>query len=465
MPANDWAWASIGELGKALRAGQTTSVKLAEYFLDRLQRIGPTYNAVVTLTKDRALAEANQADADLASGKDRGPLHGIPYGAKDLIAAKGYPTSWGAGPLKDQTFDDDATIIKKLHDAGAVLCAKLAMVELAGGFGYQQADASFTGPGMSAWNRKHWSGGSSSGSGSAVAAGLIPFAIGSETSGSIITPSCYNGLSGFRPTFGMVSKHGAMALSWSLDRLGPMCRSAADCRLVLDAIKGFDPDDPSSAAAPAIPQRDPQRRFRFATVNSPNMKLHPAVEEAYAASLEVLRTMGDFTEIELPDMPYGAVVGTIISCETAAAFQSFIAEGKSWELHAPEDRWGCHSNLMIPAVDYLQAQRIRALCQRAMDTLLKDVDAVVSPTLSGLPPSNDGPFAESNRGLVGSPIQAPGTAAGLPALTVPNGFSEDGLPTGLHFTGRAWDDEGLLAIGEKYQELTEWHLRHPAVED
>lgn len=465
MPDNGWAWKSIRELGRELRAGKATSVQLTEYFLDRLERIGPKYNAVVTLTKDRALAEAKQADADLAAGKDRGPLHGIPYGAKDLIAAKGYPTAWGAGPLKDQTFDEDATIVTKLRDAGAVLCAKLAMVELAGGFGYQQADASFTGPGLSAWNRDHWSGGSSSGSGSAVGAGLVPFAIGSETSGSIITPSCYNGLSGFRPTFGKVSKHGAMALSWSLDRLGPMCRSVEDCRLVLNAIAGFDAEDPCSAAPPEIPPRDPDRRFRIATVKSPNMRLHPAVEAAYNASLEVLKPFADFTEIEVPDIPYGAVVGTIISCETATAFQSFIAEGKSWELRAPEDRWGCHSNLMIPAVDYIQSQRIRGIGQRVLDKLLSEVDVVVSPTLAGLAPSNDKPFAEQNRGYSGSPISAAGTASGLPALTIPNGFSDDGLPTGLQFVGRGWNDDDVLAVGERYQQQTDWHTRRPKVED
>lgn len=465
MPDDAWAWSSIAELGQALRAGKTTSVQLTEYFLNRLETFGPKYNAVVLLTKDRAFAEAKQADAEFTAGKDRGPLHGIPYGVKDLIAAKGYPTSWGAGPLKDQTFEEDATVITKLRDAGAVLCAKLAMVELAGGFGYQQADASFTGPGLSAWNTGHWSGGSSSGSGSAVAAGLVPFAIGSETSGSIITPSCYNGLSGFRPTFGKVSKHGAMALSWSLDRLGPMCRSVGDCRLVLDAIAGYDAADPCSTAPPEIPVREANQKFCIATVKSPNMKLHPAVQAAYDASLEVLRQFADFVEIEVPDLPFGAVVGTIISCETAAAFQRFIADGKSWELRAPEDRYGCHSNLLIPAVDYIQAQRIRGLGQRALDKLLSGVDVVVSPTLAGLAPSNDKPFAEQNRGYAGSPISAAGTASGLPALTIPNGFSDGGSPTGLQFVGRGWNDDLLLAVAAKYQEATDWHTRHPKVEN
>lgn len=466
MPTNDWSWASIGELGQQLRAGQLTSVKLTEYFLDRLKRFGPKFNAVVMLTADRAMEEANQADADLAAGKDRGPLHGIPYGAKDLIAAKGYPTSWGAEPLKDQQLADDATVISRLQQAGAVLCAKLSLVELAGGFGYQQADAAFTGPGLNAWDNTRWAGGSSCGSGSAVAAGLVPFAIGSETSGSIITPACYNGVSGLRPTFGRVSKRGAMALSWSLDRLGPMCRSALDCGLVLRAIDGFDADDPSSATRPSMPAMpaDPPRRFRFATVKNGKQNLQPAVLAAFDESLAVLQEFGDFTEIELPDLPYGPVVGTIVSCESAAAFESFIAEGKSWKLRAPEDRWGCHSNLMIPAVDYIQAQRIRRICQCEMDQFFKEFDAIVSPTLSTVAGPIAQRFSEWSQGFVNTSVSSAGTAAGLPALTAPNGFSDDGLPTGLLFVGRAWNDEVLLGAAQRFQQLTDWHSRHPQVE-
>ncbi len=465
-PSGDWAWASIEELGKELRAGTTSAVRLTEYFLNRLEKFGPKYNAVVTITRARALDEAQQADADIAAGRDRGPLHGIPYGAKDLLAAKGYPTSWGAEPLKDQQFDEDAVVIARLKAAGAVLCAKLSMVELAGGFGYQQADAAFTGPGRNAWDETRWAGGSSCGSGSAVAAGLVPFAIGSETSGSIITPACYNGLSALRPTFGRVSKRGAMALSWSLDRLGPMCRSIADCRLVFAAIAGFDAEDPSSSPPPDLglsPTPEP-RRFRLAVIKQGQRHLQPAVRSAFAESLAVLEKFGDITEIELPDLPFGAVVSTIVACETAAAFEPFIAAGKSWQLRAPEDQWGCHANLMIPAVDYIQAQRIRSICRREMDQLLEGTDAIVTPTLSTTAGPTAQRFAEWAQGFVNTPASSAGTAAGLPAVTVPNGFSEDGLPTGLQWIGRAWGDEVLLKGTQKYQELTEWHRRHPRVE-
>ena len=225
---SDPTWLTIPELGRLLRDRRVSAVELAEHFLARLERLGPTYNAVVTVLRPQALAEARQRDVELAKGKDRGPLHGIPYGAKDLLAVEGAPTSWGAEPYRGQMLRRDATVVRKLREAGAVLCAKLAMVELAGGMGYNQAFASFTGPGRSPWDRARWSGGSSSGSGSAVSAGLVPFAIGSETWGSIQFPAAFCGVTGLRPTYGRVSRHGAMALSWTMDKLGPIARTAED---------------------------------------------------------------------------------------------------------------------------------------------------------------------------------------------------------------------------------------------
>ena len=231
-------FADIPAHAAALRAGDYTAVELAGCFLDRLDRFGPRLNAVVTVTRDRALREAAAADADLARGVDRGPLHGIPYGVKDLLAATGAPTTWGCGPLRDQTFARDGTAVAKLAAAGAVLCAKLAMVEWAGGLGYAQPDASFTGPGVCAWDETRWSGGSSSGSGSAVGAGLVPFALGTETWGSIHSPANNNGVCGLRPTFGRVDRAGCMVLSWTMDKIGPLARTARDCGTVLAAISG-----------------------------------------------------------------------------------------------------------------------------------------------------------------------------------------------------------------------------------
>src|SRR4029450_9574409 len=237
--SEDVVFQPVRVLAEGVRTRRLSPVMLAETFLDRLERLGARYNAVVTVTRDRALEQARRAESEIAAGRYRGPLHGIPYGAKDLLATSGgIPTTWGAAPFKDRVFDFDATAILRLEAVGTVLCAKLAMVELAGGMGYRQPNAAFTGPGVNPWNRDAWSGGSSSGSGSAVAAGLVPFAIGSETWGSILSPAGNCGITGLRPTPGGVSRHGAMALCWTLDKLGPMALTADDCGLVLEAIAG-----------------------------------------------------------------------------------------------------------------------------------------------------------------------------------------------------------------------------------
>ncbi|HYY42274.1 MAG TPA: amidase, partial [Pyrinomonadaceae bacterium] len=250
MLTDDIFFASIAELGAQLRARKLSPVELTEGYLARLEKFGPRLGAVVTIMLESALRDARTAERELKQGRTRGPLHGIPFGVKDLLATHDAPTTWGATPYKDQRFDYDATVVKRLRDAGAILVAKLAMVELAGGMGYSHAESSLTGAGRTPWNTDYWSGGSSSGPGAAVAAALVPFAIGSETSGSIITPAAFCGVSGLRPTYGRVSRHGAMALAWTLDKLGPMCRSAADCGYVLAAIAGYDALDPTSHNRP-----------------------------------------------------------------------------------------------------------------------------------------------------------------------------------------------------------------------
>jgi aspartyl-tRNA(Asn)/glutamyl-tRNA(Gln) amidotransferase subunit A len=466
------AFASIRELAAELRSGSVSSLQLTTYFLDRLQKHGPTFNAVVRLTRDVALEQAKQADEELKRGQDRGPLHGIPYAVKDLLATKGIPTSWGAAPRKDQIIDADASVVSRLRAAGAVLCAKLSMVEMAGGFGYKQANASFTGPGLNAWDKSCWSGGSSSGSGSAIGAGLIPFAIGSETWGSIMTPSGYNGIAGLRPTYGRVSRHGAMALSWTMDKLGPMCRTADDCGLVLNSIAGPDPLDPTCIPTPwtyarvAQPQPDTpeQRRFRFATLDVDFDKLEPEVRQNYERSLEVLKRIGLIEEIKLPDLPYSLVASTIISCEMGAAFGDFMTSGDVWELTAPEDRWGGFSNLLIPARDYINALRIRGRIKEELDVAIKDFDAIITPTLN----TEAGPitqkFSDWSRGFVSTDISGAANAAGLPGITVPNGFGVRGLPTGLEFTGRALSENAILGAAVAFQQRTDWHKRTPTVD-
>jgi aspartyl-tRNA(Asn)/glutamyl-tRNA(Gln) amidotransferase subunit A len=459
------AWATIRELAARLRAGDFTAVELAQFFLDRLERKAKPLNAVVTVTEETALEQARQADDELRAGRDRGLLHGIPYGAKDLLATRGIPTSWGAAPLKEQMIDDDATVVRRLREAGAVLVAKLAMVEIAGGLGYDQANASFTGPGLNPWNREAWSGGSSSGPGSAVGAGAVPFAIGSETWGSIMTPAGYCGIAGLRPTYGRVSRHGAMALSWTMDKLGPMGRTADDCGLVLAAIAGADPLDPSASGREyAYPPADqPQPPFRLAVLPGATDRVQPEIKANYEQALEVLRPLATFTEIDLADLPYGTVSGTIISCEMAAAFEGMVTSGDIWEMTAPEDRWGAHAALFIPAKDYINAQRIRRKIQQAMDALLAPFDALLAPTLATVAGPVDRPFSEYHRRWGSVSLSGAENAAGIPAVTVPNGFGERGLPTGLKFVGRAFDENRLLAVARTYQEQTDWHRRHPDV--
>jgi len=240
MTAEEYLVATVPELGNHLRAGTFTIRELAEAYLKRLEEVGPELNAVVTVTRDRALADVDRLDRELERGEPRGPLHGIPFGIKDLLAVEGYPTTWGAEPLREQQIDETAAVVERIEAAGGVLLGKLSMVELAGGFGYEQPDATFTGPGRNPWNSEAWSGGSSSGAGSSVPAGLVGFAIGSETWGSILTPAAYCGIAGHRPTYGTVSSDGAMTLSWTMDKIGPMCRSARGCELVLATMCDTD---------------------------------------------------------------------------------------------------------------------------------------------------------------------------------------------------------------------------------
>src|SRR5256714_11186492 len=331
MP-DDLSFASVAELGRRLRARKVSATELATHFLDGLESLGPTSGAVVAVTRGRALIEAAAADREIARGRWRGPLHGIPYGVKDLLAAEGYPTSWGAAPYENQLFAADATVVARLKAAGAVLVAKLAMVELAGGMGYNQANASFTGPGRTPWNPDYWSGGSSRGPGAAVAAGLVPFAIGSETSGSILTPAAYCGVTGLRPTYGLVSRHGAMALAWTMDKLGPLGRSAEDCALRLSGISAKDPKDPSSVARPHPLTLSPTRRggtkWKIGVPKDADKNIQPEVAANFRVALKMLEDSIEVVEdVQLPDLPYGAVAGIIIGAEGASAFDDVLKDG------------------------------------------------------------------------------------------------------------------------------------------
>jgi aspartyl-tRNA(Asn)/glutamyl-tRNA(Gln) amidotransferase subunit A len=461
-------YSSVRELSQMMRSRRITSVALTEAYLDRLNRLGQRLGAVATITRDLALKEAQEADREMRAGRVRGPLHGIPYGVKDLAATRGIPTSWGAEPYKDQVFDYDATVVTKLRAAGAVLVAKLAMVELAGGFGYNNADASFTGPGRTPWNTEYWSGGSSSGPGAATAAGLVAFAIGSETSGSIITPSAFCGVSGLRPTYGRVSRHGAMALSWTLDKLGPMCRTADDCGLVLAAIAGRDPLDPTSADRQFGYGEQPKvkrKKFRLGIIKGSADRVQPEVKKNFEESVKVLRGFADIDEaVEFPDMPFGPVVSTIVGAEGASAFRDLLESGRAGMLRQTNDRWGGYASSMILAVDYLQAMRIRGPMKRELDKLYSKYDALIAPSRATVAYPIALDFDKAYPGVGGGPAVIPaGNIAGQPAISIPNGFGANNLPTAIQLTGRAWGEGQLLEIANLYQQETDWHRRRPPV--
>jgi aspartyl-tRNA(Asn)/glutamyl-tRNA(Gln) amidotransferase subunit A len=459
------AFRTIRELGADIRAGRLSPMALAESCLQRLDTLGRKLNAVVTLTRERALEQAARAERELAAGRDRGPLHGIPYGAKDLLATSGgIPTTWGAEPFRDRCFEHAATVIRRLEEAGAVLVAKLAMVELAGGMGYRQPNASLTGPGISPWAPDAWSGGSSSGSGSAVGAGLVPFAIGSETWGSILGPATYCSVTGLRPTYGRVSRHGAMALCWTLDKLGPLALTAEDCGTVLGAIAGADPRDPTSVERSyRYAVSDPRRRFRFAVVRGTVEATEPGVRDGVARAIEDLRAIGSVEEITLPERPYEPMARLILWAEGASAFEQLIESGVIAGLTAPEDRVTPYARDAILAKDYLRALRLRGVVAREIDAVLSRFDAIVGPARGTAGPRLGAEFRSAIRGSFPDVLGAIGNAAGLPAVGVPCGFTADGSPVGLQFMGRAWEENTVLAAAHAWQARTDWHRRRPSL--
>lgn len=469
------AWAGLDDLGRALRAKEVSSVELTRFFLERLERHGRDLGAVVTITRDRALREAEAADRDLAAGNTQNrPLLGIPYGVKDLLAADGAPTTWGAEPYRNQWLPYDATVVEKLTAGGAVLVAKLAMVELAGGFGYNTADASFTGPGRTPWNTAFWSGGSSSGPAAAVAAGLVPFAIGSETSGSILTPAAFSGITGLRPTYGAVSRHGAMALCWTLDKIGPMARSAADCNTVYGVIVGEDDRDPTTLRVfpsgraswvnSSVLARPANRRsLRIGLPRGTWENVQPAVRENFLRSVDVLKAAGHaVTEIDYPDMPYGPTVSVIVDAEGASAFEEILRDGRAKLLRAKADQIGGYESATTLAIDYLRAQRVRAKIRRALLQVFENVDLVVSPTRATVAYPIGTNFSDAYPGVRGGPAIIPGmNLLGAPGIALPNGFGENGLPTSLQMNAAPAQEVLLLNAAIHFQIATDHHAKRP----
>jgi Asp-tRNA(Asn)/Glu-tRNA(Gln) amidotransferase A subunit family amidase len=470
MLSDDILFSSVRTLGEAIRTRKLSPVELTNAYLQRLETIGPKLNAVVTVTRDLALAQAKAAEKEIAAGKYRGPLHGIPYGAKDAFAARGIPTTWGTAPYRNQVFDYDATIVTRLADAGAVLLGKLAMVELVGGLGYNTADASFTGPGRTPWNRDYFSGGSSSGPAAATSAALVAFSVGGETGGSIVQPSASCGLSGMRTTYGRVSRHGSASLCWTLDKIGPICRTADDCGLVLNAIAGYDKLDPATSRREFQYARATRtRKFKVAVVNGSYERAQPEVRANFEKSLEPIARFATVEHVDFPDYPYGAILSTILYSEGTAAFRELVDTGRMREMQNHADRIGGYIGMTISAVDYLQAQRVRKLARLAVDQLLSKYDALLGPTTTSVARRIDEPFnrpPQPGRGASGGAAPAvalvpAGNIAGVPAITVPNGFSDNRLPTSLQFLGAAWSEATLIALADAYQQATDWHTRRP----
>lgn len=436
---NDLAFYTIGELASLIKDRKITSVELTEFFLDRIEKHDEKLEAIVTVTRERALEQAEKMDVELEQGIYRGPLHGIPYGAKDLLAVEGYKTTWGAMPFKDQEIDETATVIKKLDEAGAVLIAKTTLGALAYG------DIWFGGRTNNPWNLEQGSSGSSAGSASGTAAGLFPFAIGTETLGSIVSPSTRNGTTGLRPSYGRVSRTGAMALSWSMDKVGPITRSVEDAALVFNAIYGPDGIDQTLVQIPFNYQAD----LDISTLKIGYLR--SAFEQDYwnrqrdSLVLETFRNMGiELIPIELPKFNTGPL-RIILTAEGAAAFDQLTLTDRDDMMQWQEpNAWPntFRAAHFIPATEYINANRARHQLIQKMDSVMQQVDVYISPAFGG------GNLLITN-------------LTGHPSVVLPNGFTDSGQPTSITFVGDLFDEATLLSVAKAYQEATDHHKKHP----
>jgi Asp-tRNA(Asn)/Glu-tRNA(Gln) amidotransferase A subunit family amidase len=430
----------VTRTAELIRTRQVSALELTQMYLTRLQQHGTTLECVVTLTEDLAMKQARRADAEMARGRYRGPLHGIPWGGKDLLAEDQYRTTWGAKPFEDQVLEEDATVVRRLEEAGAVLVAKTTLGALAMG------DVWFGGRTRNPWNLEQGSSGSSAGSAAATVAGLVGFSIGSETLGSIVSPSTRCGATGLRPTFGRVSRYGAMALSWSMDKLGPICRSAEDCALVLNAIHGADGKDPSArdvpfdwdSELPLLGLRIGYYRSAFERERSGKVYDDQVLAELRAVGIDLI-------PIELPDQfPLGAL-RIILSAEAGAAFDELTRSGRD-DLLVRQDRgaWpnSFRQSRMIPAVDYIQANRVRTMVMEALDATMRGIDVFVTPSY--------GPNVLLMTNLTGHP-----------SVTLPNGFTDEGTPVSISFIGDLYGEGSMLRVAKAYQDATDFHTKQP----
>ena len=468
MPSEELFYLPITELAKRIESKQVSPVDLTQLYLKRSEKYGPRLNAYARLTPEIALAQAQTAEKEIRRGHYRGPLHGIPYAAKDLVAVKGIPTTWGAKPYADQIFDYDATVIEHLNRVGAVMIGKASMIELAGGMGYRFASASLQGETKNPWDVSCWTCGSSSGSGAIVAAGLAAFAIGTETWGSILCPSAFCGISGLRPTYGRVSRFGAMALAPSMDKIGPLARSAEDCARIFAAIAGHDPKDrgtlPIDRAAftysPSMELRS--RPLRIGWLANAWTSLPPGVAKPVDNAAKVLKkTFSSVKNTALPVGPWEEAGGIVVAAEGAASFRSLIRSGRVSELADPLGQIAGYVNEQYSAADYLQALKIRGILQKKMEEMFDSFDVLVAASQPVAATPLD---LNLETGLsFADPLGGIGNLCGLPAISVPCGFTEKNLPVGLQFVGRAGDDIAVIQAARTFQQHTDWHKRHPKI--
>ncbi len=453
----DLAFWSVADLGHLLKTRAVTSEALTRMFLERLHRLNAKLNCVVTFLDDLALAQARQADAEIAAGRHRGPLHGIPWGAKDIIAVKGYKTTWGSGAYQDQVIDKDATVVTLLREAGAVLIAKLSTGELAGG------DVWFGGRTNNPWNLEVGASGSSAGPGSAVGGGCVPFAIGTETGGSILGPSARCGVTGLRPTFGRVSRYSVMALSWTQDRLGPMCRYVEDCALVMSVIARPDGIDLGMSPLPFNwdARRDIKKlRVGYLPQAFGDADRNPEWIKNDAATLAQLRRLGvDPVPLTLPDIPELNVLS--LSVESAVFFDELLRGDRHKLLTVKTRAPRLRAARLIPAVEYLQSQRLRAMMMAQLAAATAGVDVYVAPYSSGRidpPPPLGAPPPPQNFTQQHNQMA---NLACYPAIALPNGFTANGTPSSITFLARPFGEAALLTAAKAYQDATGFHLKTP----
>lgn len=468
MAAEELHFLPLTELAKRIETKKLSPVELTQMYLERSEKFGPRLNAYARLTPEIALEQAKAAEKEIMHGHYRGPLHGIPYAAKDFLAVKDIPTTWGAKACQNQVFSYDATVIEHLNRVGAILIGKAAMIELAGGLGYRFASASLQGATKNPWNTDCWTCGSSSGSAAIVAAGMAAFTVGSETWGSIICPSAFCGVSGLRPTYGRVSRYGAMSLAPSMDKIGPIARSAEDCARIFASIAGHDPKDRSTlpidkAAFTYSPSLDLKSRpIRVGWLKNAWKQLDSGVAKALLTAERVLRkTFVGTKAAVLPEGPFEDAGNIIVAAEAAASFRDLIRSGKVSQLADPLAQLGGYIGEQYSAADYGRALSIREILQKKMEALFDSFDVLVA---ASQPIPAPGIATNLETDLVFSdPLGAIGNLCGLPALSVPCGFAEKNLPVGLQFVGRAGDDFSVIKAARTFQLHTDWHHHHPKI--